>query len=535
MSTLYREYRPDNFSQILGQNHIKVTLQNELASGKLAQAFLFCGPRAVGKTTMARVLAKAANCQARRDGDSEPCGCCASCESIKAGRNLDVVEIDAASNTGVDNVRENIISFSRLAPGQSKFKVFIIDEVHMLSVSAFNALLKIIEEPPTHVIFILCTTEVHKVPATVISRCERFDFKRISSADVIRKLGGIVSAEKVEVDQAVLEAIASRSNGHLRDAESLLGQVLALGGKKISLEQAELVIPRQSRREALEIIERTSRKEAAKAIAFLNQALDSGVSPKNLAAEVVALLRQLVLGKLNPGLAESLGLSLGEGLDLKLNGLAESIAWPQLIAMSRRFIAAAEEIKSASIPQLPLELAIAEISLLSLQLPDSGSGRDDGNLPPEPVRRAAPQAPKPTPSAPKKTSPAAKLDLDEVAEKWPEFLAKIKKYNHSLSFVLQNCQPQRMSDGCLTLAFKYKFHQDRINSSGIKEIMERTLAEVFGASLKLDSLLDESLQLKREPLQAQEAVSEEVTAPAKAEDGGTIGDILKVFGGEVVN
>ncbi len=531
MSTLYRDYRPENFSQILGQNHIKVTLQNELASGKLAQAFLFCGPRAVGKTTMARVLAKTVNCEKRKEGESEPCGHCPSCENIKAGRNLDVVEIDAASNTGVDNVRENIISFSRLAPGQSKFKVFIIDEVHMLSVSAFNALLKIIEEPPAHVIFILCTTEVHKVPATVISRCERFDFKRISAADIIRKLSHIVSTEKLSVDQAVLEAIASRSGGHLRDAESLLGQVLALGGKNISLEQAELVIPRQSRREALEIIERTGRKEAAKAITFLNQALDSGISPKNLGAEIVALLRQLVLGKLNPGLAESLGLSLGEGLDLKLNSLAESIAWPQLIAMSRRFISALEEIKSASIPQLPLELAIAEICLLSPS-PDRPASEIGGNFPPEPVRRPAVSPAKAAPNPAKTITQSSRLSLDEVEDKWPEFLAKIKKYNHSLSFVLQNCQPQEMKDGCLTLAFKYKFHQDRINSEGIREIMERTLAEVFGSSLKLSAVLDESLQLKREtPQAAEKPEAQTASAPAS----GAIGDILKAFGGEVVN
>jgi len=222
MSTLYRDYRPQNFSEVLGQNHIKITLQNEIAAGKLAQAFLFCGPRAVGKTTLARVLAKTVNCQDRPKGDPEPCNHCASCQAITQGKNLDVVEIDAASNTGVDNVRENIINFSRLAPASSNYKVFIIDEVHMLSISAFNALLKIIEEPPRYVIFILCTTEIQKVPATIISRCERFDFKRISVADIVKKLTLIANRENIQIDPEVLEAVARRSGGHLRDAESLL-------------------------------------------------------------------------------------------------------------------------------------------------------------------------------------------------------------------------------------------------------------------------------------------------------------------------
>src|SRR5680860_74724 len=185
MSTLYRDYRPSNFSQVFGQNHVKIALQNEIASNKLAHAYLFCGPRAVGKTTLARVLAKSVNCPNRKDGNSEPCDTCPSCLSISNGSNLDIVEIDAASNTGVDNVRENIIASARVVSGRGKYRIFIIDEVHMLSISAWNALLKTLEEPPKNVIFISCTTEIHKVPATIISRCERYDFKRISIADIV--------------------------------------------------------------------------------------------------------------------------------------------------------------------------------------------------------------------------------------------------------------------------------------------------------------------------------------------------------------
>ena len=187
MSTLYRKYRPQTFGEVVNQNHVKITLQNEIQAGKIAHAYLFCGPRAVGKTTIARVFAKAVNCTNRKEGDFEPCNKCDNCQSIFDGRNLDVIEIDAASHTGVDNVRENIIASARVAPSNYKYKVFIIDEIHMLSASAFNALLKTMEEPPAHAIFILCTTEVHKVPTTIISRCQRFDFKRIGVSEITKK------------------------------------------------------------------------------------------------------------------------------------------------------------------------------------------------------------------------------------------------------------------------------------------------------------------------------------------------------------
>ncbi len=559
MSTLYRDYRPQKFSEVLGQNHIKLTLQNEISADNIAQAFLFCGPRAVGKTTLARVLAKAINCLERKKGSFEPCNKCVNCKSITQGNNLDIIEIDAASNTGVDNVRENIISFSRLQPSGVKYKVFIIDEVHMLSVSAFNALLKIIEEPPTYVVFILCTTEIHKVPLTIISRCERYDFKRISVSDIVNKLSYIASAEKIEIDKEVLEAVARRSGGHLRDAESLLGQIFSLGDKKISLEQAELVIPHYNSNEAVDLLDYLSRKDAAKAINLVNGLVDSGANIKNFNTEIINLLRKMIINKLSPGLTASLGLDLGESLEIRLNQLENNLSAEQLLNYIRLFLAAYND-KNLLIPQLPLELALVEIcsdNATIKNLSDFSKGQEN-----KIENKTAPKAlsPKSNKIATKESeslptssiSNSAVFNCDhlEVMEKWPEFLVKIKKYNHSLSFVLQNCNPQEINDNVLSLIFKYKFHQDRINDVNIKNIVENTLREVYLANISFKATVDENLEIKKNSYSKIEedsgnidnsvlesAVKEkpETVSEIKKEGGTLMDNLLKTFGGEVIN
>ncbi len=538
MSTLYREYRPQKFSEVLGQNHIKITLQNEVVAGRPAGAYLFCGPRAVGKTTMARVLAKAVNCEKRAATDFEPCDSCPSCQSIVAGRNLEVIEIDAASNTGVDNVRDNIIAFSRLAPTSAKYKVFIIDEVHMLSISAFNALLKIIEEPPAYVIFVLCTTEIQKVPATIVSRCERFDFRRVSVADIVRKLSYIAKQEKVSVADGILEAVARRSGGHLRDAESLLGQIFSLGDKEVTAEQAELVMPHYSSQEAVNLLDHLSRKDAAKAVALVNNLADSGVNIKLFVAEVVSLLRKIMLSKLSPELENSLGLDWGEELEKRLTPVAGSLGLEQTIGLTRRFLEVAADNKSPLIPQLPLEIAIGELCF-SADKPAAQFIRDNADYPQRPakgpLKPASTQTDIKTAQNPP-SAPVLKLTVAEILARWPELLVKIKKYNHSLSFVLQNCEPRGLQNGRLLLVFKYKFHQDRINDSSIKVIVDKVLGEVYGAGLSFTSALDETLPVKNVEKEVAEVASGASDSQATGQSNtGLMSDLLKNFGGEIVN
>lgn len=527
MSTLYRNYRPEKFKDILGQNHLKTTLQHEIATDSLSHAYIFSGPRAVGKTTMARILAKAVNCETRKKGNFEPCGKCQACLSIKAGKDMEVVEIDAASNTGVDNVRDNIIAFARISPSHRNYKVFIIDEVHMLSISAFNALLKIIEEPPKYVIFILCTTELHKVPGTIISRCQRFDFKKIISSDIIKKLQMIVNNEKVSVDSEVLLAVAKESGGHLRDAESLLGQILALGEQNISLETAELILPRSRSMEALDFLASLTKKESGKALEIINQLIDEGVDIKSFIDELIIVIRKLLLNFAQSGLAEKLGLDYGQDIELRLIELQKNTNLETVLQILTRILKANSE-KNQLLNQLPLEIAVFDLCLShdsnfkSIQIANNEKNKVTKIKETNDIKEN--KAPE------EKNIQASVLNIScqKVQELWPEFLIKIKKHNHSLSFILQNCQPGNLENGSLNLEFKYRFHHDRAQEAAIKPMIEETLTEVFSSPVKIKAILNESMELIEKKI-----IKQEIKEDEKKTDG--LDNILKTFGGQIAS
>lgn len=549
MSSIYRDYRPGNFSEILGQNHIKLTLQNEILANKLGHSYLFCGPRAVGKTTTARILAKAINCTNRKEKEFEPCGKCNNCLSIKQGSNLDVLEIDAASNTGIDNVRENIISFSRLSPSAAKYKVFIIDEVHMLSTQAFNALLKIMEEPPSYVVFILCTTEIQKVPGTIISRCERFDFKKISLSETVAKLTQIAAKEKVSIDKEVLEAVAKKAAGYMRDAESLFGQILSIGGKKITKEQAELIIAPANDKEALNLITYLNKKDAAKAFSLINKLSDNGINMRSFTNELIAISRRLLIDKVNPGLSDSLGMDLGESLEKDLAEISSSLNETELINFLKKFMEALSDNQSQSIPQLALEIAVAELcfssssNTVNSNLTNSSQGTANTNI------NSITSSPNKTVIQKEELKPAKNqetqevkstvelhnLSLAEVHAKWPEFLIKIKNKNHSLSFVLQSCRPQEIQDGNICLIFKYKFHQNRVNEADIREIVKSVLAEVYGAGLDFKTEIDENLKIGSSETVLTENTEIQANNKQENTNNGTLNKLLNAFGGEVLS
>ncbi|MCX6779188.1 MAG: DNA polymerase III subunit gamma/tau [Candidatus Magasanikbacteria bacterium] len=530
METLYRKYRPQNWKSLTGQDHITLTLQKQISTDKTAHAYLFTGPRGSGKTSTARILAKTLNCQNRQANTTEPCNECSSCQEITAGRSLDVVEIDAASNTGVDNVRENIIDSARLSPTKSKFKIFIIDEVHMLSASAFNALLKIIEEPPKHVFFILATTEAFKIPGTVLSRCQRFDFKKVEVSKIKERLKMICEKEGVEAEVKILDRIAHQSDGCLRDAEGLLGQILALGEKKVTDKEASLVLPRSDWHKIIELLDFLVTKNARESIMLINNLVEDGIDLYNFTEDLIRALRLLLLTKLNVDL-NLLNDELEEEGAKKIRSLSLKIEAGQIGKMIEIFIKQKTLLRSTHIPQLPLEVAVVTIcENNTVTKEDSEKKSSTGNTIATETKPAT-----------KKEEPQAKevkiiienttkepvvdqsFTLEQVKEQWDVFLKKVQEYNHSLPFILKMGEPVELRGRIVKIAFRYTFHRDKINESKVRAMAEKALNEVFkGANLGLEGI--------HIPIEESVAV---IDKPAEKVDNELVTNLIESFGGQL--
>ncbi len=358
---LYRKYRPQGFSEIIGQEHIVKTLQNSLNSGSISHAYLFTGPRGSGKTTIARIFAKAINCL-KPDVKQNPCDKCDSCLEIMASRSLDLIEIDGASHTGIDDVR-SLIDGLKFAPVKSKYKIFIIDECHQLSKSAANALLKTLEEPPAHAIFILATTEANKMIPTIVSRCQRFDFKRLQISEIVQKLEFILKKEGIKCETAVLPLIALNGRGSFRDAESLLDKCINFTGqdKLITVKEIKDLLGIVEVSQISKFVDFLLAKNSKEGIVYINAMLDGGVDLQEFAKTLVFYLRQCLLLKINPEFlnVQNSGLS-AEELEVIMRQIG-TLTEKQIQTMLESFIEAENKMKYASILQLPLELAVVDI------------------------------------------------------------------------------------------------------------------------------------------------------------------------------
>ena len=396
---LYRKYRPKEWAEVVGQDHVVTTLKNAIAADRVAHAYLFAGSRGTGKTTLARLLAKAVNCT-NPDPAKRPDNECEHCKAVNENRFLDLIEIDAASNTSVDDVRDlrDKINFS---PSQGKYKIYIIDEVHMLSTQAFNALLKTLEEPPPHAIFVLATTEIHKIPATVLSRCQRHEFRRVPVDEIVKQLRLILKTEKIQADDDVLIQIARQSAGGMRDAISLLDQLSSTGGK-ITLALAQTVLGTATSQTVLNIVSSVMDHDPAHGLESIHKALDAGADPRSLARQIVEYLRGLMLiqmGNVNQVEATA-------DVKKQMQSHARSFSTSDVLRIMKAFNNAATDMRGGWQPSLSLELALAEV----LDAPNESIPRPSASPP------AAVHA-KPKPASVSQAAPPRTLyQSDDTAE-----------------------------------------------------------------------------------------------------------------------
>jgi DNA polymerase-3 subunit gamma/tau len=397
--SLYRKWRSQTFSDLVGQEAVVRTLLNAVRDGRLAHAYLFCGPRGTGKTSTARLLAKAVNCTNPRDG--EPCNECVSCLEITAGRSPDVIEIDAASNTGVDNIRDLRENVNLLGSG-GHYKVYVVDEVHMLSTAAFNALLKTLEEPPPHVIFVLATTEAHKVLQTVVSRCQRFDFRRIGMSDIVARIHHVAQGEGLELDAGVAELLARAAQGGLRDALSLLDQAMAFCGTHIDLERTRRMLGLADPTLLRLLIEHVAEQRTAEGLHLIHQLVTSGADLRQITAQLAEEWRALMLARAGADVAELLDRTAEEARDL--GALAGRFSLEELMGCARVFARNETPARGLPVPQLALELAFLECVSIRAnggevrpQPPATTAAAQAPSARPEPRTPAAPSLPAPMP------------------------------------------------------------------------------------------------------------------------------------------
>lgn len=393
--SLYRKWRSQTFDELVGQEHVVQTLRNAVIEGRVAHAYLFTGPRGVGKTTMARLLAKAVNCLAA-DPASRPCGSCASCVAIAEGRAVDVIEMDAASHTSVEDARE-IIERVQFRPAEGRAKVYVIDECHQLSAAAFNALLKTLEEPPDHAIFILATTEVHKVPATILSRCQRFTFTRHGVAATAEHLRRIAAAEGLELAEGVPEAIARAATGSMRDALGVLEQLASFASGPITLDQVHSLLGMTAAAEVQALVEALLDGDAGAALRAVNGVAEQGADIRQFTRDLVERLRSLLLllASGDHGLAD-----IGADELRLMEGWAARADVPRLLAWVRIFSALDFQLRTTPYGHLPLELAVVEALVTEPQATAGGEVA-------RPAPRPAPVPSRPTPSRPTPSRPAA--------------------------------------------------------------------------------------------------------------------------------
>jgi DNA polymerase-3 subunit gamma/tau len=526
--SFYRKWRPQTFEEVIGQERVTRTLQNAITAHRIVHAYLFCGHRGTGKTTAARILAKCLNCQ--RGPIATPCNECANCRSINAGTSLDVIEIDAASNRGIDEIRD-LRERVKLVPVEGRYKVYIIDEAHMLTVEAANALLKTLEEPPAHAVLVLVTTEPHRLPTTITSRTQRFDFKRIPLDAIIRRLRAIAASEGFTIDDEALSLIGRSADGALRDAESLLDQLAAFSDGPITRADVRAVLGIIEEEAVEEIAGAVIAGEAARCLELVSRIIDEGRDVRQILRSLIEHFRDLLMVAVVRDAA-----GIVETTETRLASLRAQSAQltPSSIVQTIRILAAAEaEARSATQPRVVLEMAllrvsrpemdpsmeavVARLDVLERQVvtapapspaagePEAGAGRPAARDAKKPGRTAhppdsrSPRAQAEAPGAPAVDSaslpagdgPLPGVTLDVLRSRWGQIMTEVKQRTRTVHAFLLESAPQTIDGRDLILAVRHRFHLENLQDEKHRRVVEDALARVTGAPLRLRLILTE--------------------------------------------
>jgi DNA polymerase III subunit gamma/tau len=501
-AALYRRYRSQTFAEVVGQEHVTRTLKNAIANGQVAHAYLLAGARGIGKTSIARIIAKAVNCPKAKDGD--PCDACETCIAIRDGRYLDLIEIDAASNRGIDEMRD-LREKVRFAPSMGQYKVYVIDEAHQLTNEAFNALLKTLEEPPPHVIFVLATTESQRIPATIVSRTQRFDLRRIPHQKMVQQLAAIAKSEKWQVEPAALEAISRHAQGSLRDAESILDQVATFAEGKVGVGDVDELLGATDWEETSALFDAIAANDAAKAVGLVRTLVDDGRDLRLFVRRAMDHMRALVLVRASDTLPET----ATESIAAVLRRQAPLFSLDRLAKIAHRLIETEQQLRTGEGTPLPLELALLDLtttaSAPSAPAPKQPAPQSAPAAQPKSVAAKPPASPEPASrskgvvdlaerraqSGPAASSAGAGpigaaspgVTLQRVRSAWDQLLERAQERSIAKAAQLVKAEPVAIEGGTIVLAFSDEFARQMWDRQ--RPELERDLGELVGTAMRV--------------------------------------------------